>query len=155
MPMGPTGYSFTLDGYNASSNAVSAAESLDHITEFNGINEEAKVSDLTALGDDIMSEHAIGLSQFERITLKGYVEAGSSGLLTSSAFQRIGRPARRDDYPKRTLTVTHRTGLTQAIEVIPVKNMLITDKEQDTMFEAEFIIASRADSEYTETGFGT
>ena len=38
--IGPTGYSFTLDGYDAATNAVGAAQALDRIIEFNGINEE-------------------------------------------------------------------------------------------------------------------
>lgn len=147
MPFGPNAYSFTLDGYNSGTNAVSAAQSLDRITEFSGINETAVTSDLTALGDEIKSEGAIGLSEFDRIVLKGYADTSSS-----SAFKRIGRPARRDDYPARTLTVTHRSGVTQAIEVIPVKNMLITSSEDDVMFEAEFIIAARATADYTESG---
>lgn len=147
MPFGPTGYSFTLDSYNASANTVGGAQSLDRITECNGINPESQVSTSTALGDDIGNETPTGMRNIERVTMKGYADASSS-----SAFKRIGRPAKREDYPARTLTVTYRTGMSQAIEVVPVKNNLIPSVDDNTMFEAEFAIVARSDSDYVETG---
>ena len=133
---------------------MTAAVALDRITEFNGINEEGLVTDLTALGDAIKTEGPIGVSQFERITLKGYVDLNAAGTVDpASAFARIGRPARRADYPKRTLLATHTTGLSQAIEVRVVKNKLITAQDDDVMFEAEFAIAAQERSEYVEVGF--
>ena len=144
---GPTGYTFALDKYTASNNTPGAAEVLSRITEFNGINEESVVTDLTALGDDIQSEGATGLSSFERITLKGFVDDAAAG-----AFLRIGRPARRVDYPARTLTVTHKTGVTQSIEVFPVSNKLVTEADGITMFEATFAIAAKASADLVEAG---
>ena len=144
---GPTGYEFELDSYDAGTNAVGAAEELPRITEFNGINEEAVVTDLTALGDDIQSEGATGLSSFERVTLKGFVDDAAAG-----AFRRIGRPARRVDYPARTLKATHKTGVEQSIEVFPVQNKLVTTADGITMFEAMFAIAAKASADVVETG---
>ena len=145
---GPTGYNFELDAYNPADNTVAAAQELPRITEFNGINEEGMVTDLTAFGDTIKSEGPIGVSQFERIQLRGYADDAAG-----SAFRRIGRPARRADYPARTLTVTHRSGVTQAIEVFPVINRLVPTTEDLTMFEATLAIASKADSDFVESGF--
>ena len=145
--IGPTGYSFTLDGYDAATNAVGAAEALDRIIEFNGINEEGMVVDLTALGDDIMSEGATGVSKIERIMLKYYVDDAAT-----SAFIRIGRPARRTDYPNRTLTVTHQTGITQAIEVFPVINKIVPTTGSLSMGEATFGIGARTAADFVETG---
>ena len=144
---GPTGYIFELDKYTIGSNALGAAEALSRITEFNGINEESVVTDLTALGDTIQSEGATGLSSFERITLKGFADDAAAG-----AFQRIGRPARRVDYPARTLKVTHRTGVVQSIEVFPVMNKLVTAADGITMFEATFAIAAKAAGDLVEAG---
>ena len=144
---GPTGYEFELDSYNAATNAIGAAQDLPRITEFNGINEESVVTDLTALGDDIQSEGATGLSSFERITLKGFVDDAATG-----AFRRIGRAARRVDYPARTLKATHRTGVEQSIEVFPVANKLVTAADGITMFEATFAIAAKASTDLVEAG---
>lgn len=160
MPFGPTGYSFSIDAVTGVAPNVTldptgtGTVSLDRITEFNGINEEGIVTDLTALGDTIKNDSAIGVSQFERITLKGYVDLQANGRVDqNSAFARIGRPARQDNYPARTLTVTHKTNVSQAIEVFPVKNKLITSQDDDVMFEAEFAIAARTSADYTEAGF--
>lgn len=147
---GPTGYVFEIDSVDetATPPTAGAGVALTRITEFNGINEESVVTDLTAFGDDIMSEGAIGLSQFDRIELKGYADGNAD-----SAFRRIGRPARHPAYPARTLTVTHRTGITQTIEVFPVRNRLIPGKSDLTMFEATLAIAAKASADYAETGF--
>ena len=145
--IGPTGYSFTLDSYNPTTNAIGAAQALDRIIEFNGINEEGMVVDLTALGDDIMSEGATGVSKIERIMLKGYIDDAAT-----SAFNRIGRVVRRTDYPNRTLTATHQTGITQAIEVFPVINRLVPSTGSLTMFEATFAIGASAAADFVETG---
>ena len=144
---GPTNYSFELDSYDPGTNAIGAAQELPRITEFNGINEESVVTDLTALGDDIQSEGATGLASFERITVKGFVDDAAAG-----AFRRIGRPARRVDYPDRTFKATHRTGVEQSIEVFPVMNKLVTAADGITMFEATFAIAAKASTDLVEAG---
>ena len=154
MPFGPTGYSFTLDGLNAAQDTVSAAVALDRITEFSGINETAMMADVTALGDDIKSTTPTAVSDFEPITLKGYVDLDSGGTINaSSAFARIGRPARNAAYPARTLLATHTTGVSQAFEVRVESNKLITSQEDDVMFEAVLVSAARARADYVETGF--
>ena len=109
--------------------------------------------DLTALGDDIMSEGATGVSKIERIVLKYYVDDAAT-----SAFIRIGRPARRTDYPNRTLTATHQTGVTQAIEVFPVINKIVGAPTTGSLSMGEAVDVrdrtriKREASDFVETG---
>ena len=145
---GPTGYIFELDSLNAAQDTVGAAQSLDRITEFSGITPEAVVVDFTALGDDIENEIATALRRIEAISLKGYMNTDADG-----AFRRIGRPAKTAEYPARTLTVTHRTGFSQAIEVGVRINKVVTASATVTMFEAMLFIMAREDADYVETGF--
>ena len=145
---GPTGYAFELDSYASATNTIGALQALARIVEFNGVNPEGVMVDLTALGDKIMNEGPTGLKRFSRIILKGFLDTDAAG-----AFKRIGRPADRTDYPTRTFKATHQTGLSQEIEVRPARNDVITAKDNVTMFEAEFAIGARADADYSETGF--
>ena len=151
--IGPTGYTFTLDGYTKSNNTVGSAETLDGITEFSGITETAEVVDVTTIGESHRSQGPIGITAFESITMRGFIDATSGGIAATSAFARIGRPAHRADYPPRTLTVTHRSGVTEALEVVPVKNAIMPQKDGLTMFEAEFVSVADATTEYSTTGF--
>ena len=153
-PVGPTGYSFEIDEYIAATNSVGNLVVLERITEFSGINEETVTTDLTFLGHTIKNEGSINLSQFERIMLRGYVDLMANGVVDpTSAFARIGRPARRVRYPGRTFRVTHRLGLSQSIEVFPVRNKLITSSDDDVMFDAELAIAAKSRADYVEVGF--
>ena len=145
---GPTGYSFELDAWNPSTNVVGSAEALPGITEFSGIKPEAVVSEGTRLGDAIESEIPTGTQRLEDITVKGFFDDAASG-----AFRRIGRPAKRADANPRTLKVTHKTGVTQSVEVFVKRNDPITSVGEVTMFEAVFGIAARQASEFTEAGF--
>ena len=148
---GPTGFGYTLDSVtNADPPAIDAADvALPRITKFSGIDEEGQVTDLTAFGDDIMSEGAIGLSKFARIVIGGYADISDS----NSAFNVIGRPARNAAYPARTFTVEYEDGVSEAIEIFPVKNKLVPGVANLTMFEAVLAIAARARADHVETGF--
>ena len=143
---GPTGYAFELDSLDAATNMVGTAEDLPGITEFSGISQESVVSAGTRLGDDIDSEIPTGVRNFSDITLKGFLDTEADG-----AFRRIGRPATQQH--KRTLTVTHRTGFSQSIEVFLKKNDPVTATGEVTMFEAVFGIAAQESADSVEVGF--
>ena len=156
MPFGPSQYSFWLDGYNASTNVVSAQVELVEIEECSGIDEDAMVDSDYHLGDDIKSEAPINVSTFGDISLKGQVEVTTAGVIDpDSAFARIGRPARRDDYPARTFTIRKRgTTLSQSIEVFVKKNMPMSDGEKLVRYEAVLGIKARdRATDYAEVGF--
>ena len=85
--------------------------------EFNGINPTEMTTEGTSFGDGLSSGIPIARKDIPNIVLRGFLDTA-----TGSAFGRIGRSAGRVDYPSRTLTVTHATGLSQAIEVVPIKN---------------------------------
>ena len=155
MEFGPTGYAYEIDSYDASANTIGALTSLPRIVEFGGVNEEGIVTDLTAFSDVFMNEGFIGRSKFDRISLKYYAQLNAAGTIdAASASAVIGRPTRRSDYPRRTFKVTHKTGITQSIEVSGVAvNKPISSNTDDVMFEAVLPIGARVAADYVEAGF--
>ena len=143
---GPTGYAFEIDSYTASTNTVGAAVTLPGITEFSGIKSESVVSAGIALGDEIESEIPTGVRRFEDITLQGFLDDASTG-----AFRRLGRPATQQH--KRTFKVTHKSGVTQSLEVFVKKNDPITSTSEVTMFECVLGVAAQVTADATEAGF--
>ena len=141
-------YTFEIDGYNAATNAVTASVELEDIVEFNGVNPMEMTTEGTSFGDGLSSGIPIARKDIPNIVLRGFLDTA-----TGSAFGRIGRSAGRVDYPSRTLTVTHATGLSQAIEVVPIKNNIGPELDGVTMFEAEFMVSEGAATAYVETGY--
>ena len=143
------GYTFEIDGYDAGTNAATASVELEDIVEFNGINPMEMTTPGTSFGDGLTS---VG----SRLPARRFRTSCCGAFWTrrlDSAFGRIGRSAGRVDYPSRTLTVTHATGLSQAIEVVPIKNNLGPELDGVTMFEAEFMVSEGAATAYVETGY--
>ena len=155
MEFGPTGYAFEIDSYDAAANTIGALTSLPRITEFSGINEEGITTDLTAFVDAFMNEGFIGRSKFDRITLKGYIQLTALGVVdAASASAVIGRPTRRSDTPRRTLKVTHKTGISSGDRDRGVAvNKPVTSNTDDVMFEAVLAIGARVAADLVETGF--
>ncbi len=144
MPIGPRDYQFSID--SISSNTVGSAVALDDVMECSGIQVNAIMADTTTLGDEIASEGSVGVREFPRITLKGFFEAGATG-----DYQRLG-PVADAATPPRTFTITHRTGVTQALEVSVVSKKLTPDARGHIMYEVELAAASGAATGYVETG---
>ena len=161
--IGGSGLSLTIDGYNADTNAVSAAVSLDDLTSFSGINEDGQFVDFLAYGNVHRGEIPAGFSSFSRITMGGYVnyDATNDRVDITSALARlrgstastVGAIASRTDYPARTLTVTYATGLTEAIEVTVAKARIMPQVDGPAMWEAELAPATEDAGDHTTTGF--
>ena len=116
--------------------------------EFNGINPMEMTTPGTSFGDGLTSGIPIARKEIPNVVLRGFLDTAAD-----SAFKRIGRSAHRTDYPSRTLTVTHATGLSQAIEVVPIKNNIGPELDGVSMFEAEFMVSEGAATAYVETGY--
>ena len=144
---GPTGYAFELDGWNAGTNAVTAAQELDGITETSGIKIKSETVESTAFGHGVKNQIPTGVIEITNPTLKGFLDDVATG-----AFKRIGRAVRRADAAARTLKITHKTGIEQSVEVICVRNDLLPQVGSSTMFEAEFTLVSGDAADFVEAG---
>ena len=161
MEFGPTGYAFELDGITPGASATDAPtlsgamQELPRITKCNGILEEAMAVPITAFGDTVESEGPLGLSKFEDIVIGGFIQVAADGTIDDdSAHTRVGPAARNDQYPARTFKMTHRTGVTQQIEVWVKKNQRMPTLDNKIEWEATLGIAARdVASDYGETGF--
>lgn len=129
-------------------------QALPKVVEFNGINEAGVYVSSTALGDIFKNMAPTGMSEFEEIVLKMHVRktAGANALEADSAFSRIGRIGRRDDYPGRMFEAEHRTGISQAILVRPRINRIVNETEELVTAMAHLAIAAATAEDYVERG---
>ena len=143
--VGASGISFSLDGYNSSTNMVTAPAALNRVTEFGGVDAEGIVVDVTALGDDFEYMGATGQRRIATLTLGGIYESGNDG-----AWKRIGAEAARADYPARTLLVTYASGVTQSFEVIPTRRKIMPAVKEVVRWEADFQLAIGGSGAFTD-----
>lgn len=139
------GTTFTLDAYVSASNTAGSAQALGRVTDFSGVDVEGITVDGTALEDAIEHYIATGQMRIGTLTLSGIYDSGSSG-----AYARIGPVALRADYPARTLTITYVSGVTQALEVMPMRRKIMPAVKDVARWEADFQIVGGSSSSFTD-----